>query len=517
MIAPAAGSLPWRNAVDLVSPEERDILWRSGQLFWLLHGDQADAYRRYRDWERDPFGRKGGLYKLLWVFDCGRRWGKDWLCLVIKLEDAIRRPGSEITYATAFAKDINEIVIPLMRQILATCPDDIAPAYRTTRMGEANGYYFPNGSVIKLVGIDKNPDGARGRGSDGAVITEAGFVSKLEQIVASVIYPQFQGRERWARFILQSTAPESIRHPYDRVFLRDAKLRNAWCFRTIEDNPMLDDEQRQHFIDAAGGRDHPRARREYFGERIRDPSDALVPEFDATRHVKPVPRIEWADTYTSLDPGIRDQCGIVWAYYDAVRDKLCVQRSWSESGLAAGTPEVARVVLTTEADLWSGTRWWDGSRIQPAPYARVSDTDLRLLADLSNVHKIHIQPADKTDSKEASLLALREWFYDDRIEIDPEGGALLIEHLVEGKWNAKRTDYLRDGIHGHFDLVDALRYLVRRVQRGRIARPPEYVLNPSLQREMFKPPTRDPMVETMNATIGKKQPWNNAHRRTWGR
>jgi len=504
-----AAALPWVSAVDLVTDDEKEVLWRAGQLFWLLHGDQAACYREYRDWSKTAHTTKEGLFRRLFVFDCARRYGKDWLCLVIKLEDAIRQPGSVHTYATAFAKDIGEIVVPLMRNILSLgeCPEDMEPRYRTARMGETHGYYFPNGSVIKLVGIDKNPNGLRGRGSDGAVVTEAGFVQHLEETVASVIYPQFQGRDG-ARLILQSTAPDTPNHPYDKVFIPDAKQRKAWVFRTIDNNPLLDDEEREHFIDAAGGRDHPRCRREYFGERVRDEATALVPEFDPRRHVVDhIEAPEWAATYSAADPGMRDLCGIVWAFWDAPRAKLCVQRSWAERGKAAGTAEVAKVWQDTERELWSDTKWWNGTDICNAPYGRVSDTDLRLLSDLQTDHGINISKAYKGDSKEASLYTLRDWFYNDRIEIDEEGGALLIEHLQEGSWNKHRTDYLRSELYGHFDLIDALRYLVRFVDRAHNPKPPAYILNPTLQRAVMHQSTASDTASAFNSTFARKPRW----------
>lgn len=512
-----AEPLPWRTATHLVEPEEREILWRAGQLFWTLHGDQADVYRRYRVWEKKGPGT-AGLYRRIFVMDCARRYGKDRLCFTIKLEDAQKYPGSIITYATAFQKDIGEIVIPLADEILELdCPDDIRPVYQTTKMGQTQGYYFPNGSVIKLVGIDKNPNGLRGRGSDGVVVTEAAYCTKLEKGVVGVLYPQFQGRPR-ARMILQSTAPETPHHPYDTVFCKDAKKRGAYVFRTIDDNPLLDQDERDEFIDAAGGREHPTARREYYGERVREAKTMLVPEFDEARHVvKHIPSPEWADTYVAADPGIRDLCGLVWAFWDAERQKLCVQSSWAERN--AGTSQVAAVWTGTEQKLWGvdeengrkGTRWWDGTSIRPAPYFRVSDTDLRMLADLQIDHDINVQPADKNDSKEASLFNLRQWFFNDRIEIDAVGGALLIEHLIEGQWNDKRTDYLRSEEYGHFDLIDALRYLVRHVDRERMARPPDHILDPTLQRAIIHSPA-SPAAKALSSTIAKRPRWKRGGR-----
>jgi len=534
----AAHSLPWRTAAELVSDDERAVLWRAGQLFWLLHGDQADCYRRYRAWDEHADTDTEGLYRRIFVFDCARRYGKDWLCLCIKLEDAIRRPGSIHTYATAFAKDIAEIVVPLMDDLLAhDCPDEIRPEHKTTRMGETAGYYFPNGSIIKLVGIDKNPNGLRGRGSDGGVVTEAAFVKQLEKAALSVIYPQFQGRP-WARLILQSTAPDTRHHAYDKTFIPDAKVRGAYVFRTIDDNPLLDETEREHFIAAAGGRDHPTAQREYFGLRVREEKTKLVPEFSITKHVVDhIPSPEWGDTYVGGDPGMRDLFGMVWGYWDPERAKLRVQLSWAKRN--AGTRTVAVVMRGSEVALWGGavpnewgddeldiyaeamqvtrpgswtevvgmaTQWWDDTAIRTAPYMRVSDTDVRLLADLSQDHGIEVSPADKTGTAEASLYNLRDWFANDRIEIDEIGGALLIEHLTEGEWNPNRTDYLRSESYGHFDLIDALRYLVRHVDRERIARPPDHILDPTLQRAILHDRS-SATAQALNATLTRRNRW----------
>lgn len=504
-------------------------------MFWTLHGDQADVYRIYRTWEAGGIGTVG-LYRRLFVMDCARRYGKDRLCLTIKFEDAIQRPGSIVTYATAFQKDIGEIVIPLAEEVLdLDCPEDMRPVYQGSKMGHTQGYYFPNGSVIKLVGIDKNPNGLRGRGSDGVVVTEAAYCAKLEKGVVGVLYPQFQGRPR-ARMILQSTAPETPHHPYDTVFCKDAKKRGAYVFRTIDNNPLLDEEEKEEFIAAAGGPEHPTAQREYYNIRVREEKSKLVPEFDVSKHVvENIPSPEWADTYSSADPGMRDLCGLVWGFWDAERAKLCIQASWAKQN--AGTSEVAIVWRGTELVLWGGdmpeewdereqrlwdrawdgamgpleagavTQWWDDTKIRAAPYARYSDTDLRLLADLSTDHEMEVNAVDKSDSKEASLYNLRQWFFNDRIEIDETGGALLVEHLIEGQWNKHRTDYLRSEEYGHFDLIDALRYLVRHVDRERTARPPDYVLDPTLQRALLHDPASQ-SAQALNATIARRNKWN---------
>jgi hypothetical protein len=73
-------------------------------------------------------------------------------------------------------------------------------------------YIFPNGSRIKLVGLDKNPNGLRGNTLDLIVIDECGFVTNLDYIYKSVIIPATLHRPN-CKIIMISTPPSTPAHP----------------------------------------------------------------------------------------------------------------------------------------------------------------------------------------------------------------------------------------------------------------------------------------------------------------
>jgi hypothetical protein len=459
-----------------LSASDAALLWRSGRLRYKLHAGQREGYDAYRSWEKSSLeARKRGeillgLYPRVFVFDCARRFGKDFLGLLIRIEDALQRPGSIVTYATAFGKDITDIVIPLVEKITEDCPASLKPYYKASSQDSPAGFYFKNKSIIKLVGIDKNPEGLRGRHSDGITISEAGFIDNLKHAVVSVLLPQLQGRLH-ATIFFNSTPPVIPGHAYDDIFVPDAIDRGAYIRRTIEDNPMLSDAERQEFILAAGGRGAEVCEREYFVQRIRSETRVVVPEFSVERHVIASPEPEYALGFTSIDPGISDICAVLCGYYDFDRAKLVIRRDWGKAGAATNVvvDNLRKIEAQTFGNLW----YWNSSKFVENPFLRVSDTDSRLITDLNAIHGLRIAAADKT-AAEAALHQVRNGFQQDRIEIHPDC-KLTIDHLQNGVWNKSRTSYERSDVFGHFDAIDSLKYMLRHVNKTTNPNPPKGV------------------------------------------
>lgn len=484
------------------------LLWKAGRLRYKLHAGQREAYDQYRAWEKTSFEarKKGeilpGLYPRVFVFDCARRFGKDFLGLLIRIEDALQRPGSVLTYATAFGKDITDIVIPLVEKISEDCPAALRPHYKASSQDSPAGFYFRNKSIIKLVGIDKNPEGLRGRHSDGLSISEAGFVDHLKHSVVSVLLPQLQGRLQ-ATIVFNSTPPVIPGHAYDDLFCPDAIERNAYIRRTIEDNPMLSESERLEFINAAGGRGSETCEREYFVQRIRSETRVIVPEFNVERHVIASPEPEYALGFTAIDPGVSDICAVLVGYYDFERAKLVIRRDWGKAG--AATNVVVQNLRQIEGQTFGKLWYWSSTKFVPNPSLRVSDTDARLITDLNSIHGLRIAAADKT-AAEAALHQLRNAFQRDAIEIHPDC-KMTIDHLQNGVWNKARTSYERSDIYGHFDAIDALKYLYRHLNKVQNPNPPKGVKllehvsadNIFSRPEHFRSPSR--LVDTLQKVL----------------
>ena len=490
------------------TPEElRDELWRRGELRWLLHGEQLRLYDKYRAWQKTMRADKRGRWRRIFVVGWSRRVGKDWWCCIVKLEDCLRAAGTRHTYATAYAKDLAEIVIPLMDEILETCPGDVRPKFHAASQGEASGYFFTNGSRLKCAGLDMHPNAIRGRACDGGVITEAAFVTKLRHAAISVLYPQFQGRPT-ATLILQSTAPEvSAGNQFDEAFIPDAKLRDAYDERCIDDNPMLSDEERDEFIEAAGGRGDPLCEREYYNARVRDPSQAVIPEYDDTvggRHVKPVATPEYAHCYVGIDPGMQDMLAFVGAYWDWYRAKLCFQFDFAERN--ASTRKVVTMLQDFELHHWGQVTRFDTDGLVTGVYKRVSDIDARFIGDMNADYGLTVQGVDRTDDSEARLSSFRDAFIRDKIEIDPSC-VTLRAHLVAATWNDKRTDYTRSEAFGHFDCLDAAEIVWRSVVRHLDPRPPAHYLDRSIIMHKREHLRSGGTVGALGRALGGKPSW----------
>lgn len=495
--------------------EMEHALWRAGSLRHQLDDHQLRIYDPVRDWQKRRVdelqkGLTSGIHRVF-VVKAGRQVGKTHSTSLIRTEQGLNQDGTCLI-ATSTEVSLKELVIPVINSIIASAPDDIRPRFFTSRWGMRAGFHFPStGYVIKLVGVDENPDGLRGPGLKGGCnLTEAAFISKLEYAYNSIISPQFS-RHPGADCIMESSAAKDPNHPFKRVFEPDAQRRRAYVFMTIDDNKTLSEEVKRELVESARAINPDDAEREYYCVETRDRSRVLVPEFDAERHVVESPRPAHACAIAAMDPGMRDLFFVGWGFWDAARAKLVVEHDWS--GRNKSTGFVAQVIRDVERELYKscsqleaprrvmldprdelrrilrvlsgeeppdqgdglgltppseGLCWWNGEEFARNPVLRVSDTDARLIGDLNADQGIQCCATEKDDA-EAALYSLRNAFRDDKIEIHPRC-VDLIRHLTVGQWNERRTDWQRyhEGmeaeLYGHFDGVAMLVYMWRMVQ-----------------------------------------------------
>jgi hypothetical protein len=346
-------------------------------------------------------------------------------------------------------------VLPLFREILSTCPDDLRPEWRV----HENRYKFSNGSEILLHGVDSTGgDDLRGQAADFWVIDEAGFISKLEVLVREILNPMII--QRGGRGLLSSTPPRSSSHDFVR-FLAKAEKDKALTKRTIYDCKRFTPKMIEAFEAEAGGRDSEIFRREYLCELIFLNEDSVIPEFTEELKSEIVYRGKQVlnfvpDRYVALDPGFADNTAILFGYYNYPEATLYIEREYCESG--NNTEEIASAIHTAERELWGSL----------PPTKRVSDIDLRLIKDLKDMHGLKFVPTQK-DNKEAQINQLRIFLKQKRIRIH-ESCVNLLTQLRYSQWKVSasgRRDYARSAELGHSDLIDALLYLIRNVNFNR--------------------------------------------------
>lgn len=503
----------------------RHAMWRLGRLAWKLDPHQLRVYEKYRAWETETVALLTAMQKAAnangdkkqalqlgmlrcFVLDIGRRWGKTFLVCLIRIEDCLRRPKQRITYATAFEKDIVEIIQPMIHDIIEDAPEDVRPVFSKGK------WYFKNRSILRLVGVDKNPKGLRGQASDGFNFTEAGYIKNLGRTIGNVVYAQFQRRPH-ALLILESNAPEDPDHDFDLKFVPDAKRRNAYVFQTIDDNEVISEEEKQEQIQAVAEATSPEdAQREFYGKRFRDPKRYVVPNFvDASpetgksRHVYELKRPNYAKAYTCGDPGTVDLFGLLWGYWHFEKAKLVIERDWAAAN--APTFEVANIVRQYERELWGTTHrtpshlrhkrdldapaqdihevkrtngglvwktpftaftYWDGREFASNPAGRFCDNDKRVHLDMMAEHELLFQGVDNKDP-EALSNRLRTALDRDQIVIHPRCVELRA-HLQAARWNENRTAWERHPRYGHYDLVAVLMYMWACIDRASDPNPP---------------------------------------------
>jgi hypothetical protein len=128
-------------------PEVIRERWLRGRLGYKLHEGQKLLREKYR-------ASRGQLF----VGECSRQFGKSFAMVVEALELAFSKPKAKIKYGTAFHTDLVEFILPTFDAVLDDCPRDIRPKFKV----QGSKFILYNGAEIKLVGLDRTPNGLRG-------------------------------------------------------------------------------------------------------------------------------------------------------------------------------------------------------------------------------------------------------------------------------------------------------------------------------------------------------------------
>lgn len=416
-------------------------LYRRGNLDHLLHAGQIRIQEKLKAIPRQ-------VKPIL----CARGFGKTFYGAKRATSVCLKR-HARVKIGTEFQTDLEEFLLPNFEEVLKTCPKSALPQWKSS----GSKYVFPNGSEIKLIGLDRKPNGLRGtHQTDLIILEEAGFISKLEQIYYSVIVPTTMHRPD-CEILLPTTPPEQLDHFFWTLFDL-ANLEGDVPVLTIDDNPMLSPQDIKRIEDDMGGRENVAFQREYLCKRIPDATRQLTPEFKKEKHVKEIkrpPYFPYLLKTLSIDSGVRDHTVQLFGYYDFPRAKLCIEGELVLKGNEVLTDDIYAKTDAMEREL--------GYALQKT--SRYADNDNLILIQDLNKHGFkdgtgrHWTPTAK-DSKEASVNLVRGWLKDDRIEISPEC-RMLAGTLETALWNKKRTDFDRSKVFGHADALSSLIYLIR--------------------------------------------------------
>lgn len=466
-------------AHDLFTPEEKEDFWWHGFLSWKLTGDPDSGKLGQLKIEEAFQSTTGKLF----VGDCSRQLGKSTWAADKCVELALRKRRARIRYATAFLSDLEQFIIPAFEFVLEDCPDLLKPIWKAQK----SEWYFPTtGSRIRLIGLDRKPNGLRGNKLDLVVLDEAGYVARLSYIYKFVLIPATTHVPD-AKIIMISTQPESPDHDFVE-FCDKAEIEmkegggSGYVKIDIDENPLLTKTQiddiaiefapsdpfltREEKISL--GRASTAFRREYLCERVVEENRAIIPEFKEKRHVLISPRCPaFAYWYRmeALDSGVRDLTACLFGYYDFARAKAVIEDEFAIQGAEVTTKRISQKVHEKEAlHKYKEFKW----------LRRMADNNnLILIQDLAQEeHKLVFNPTGK-DDLHAMVNKVRVWMGSDRIEIHPRC-VRLISAMKAGIWNNTRTEFARSKIHGHYDLIASLVYFIRNIPEHQNNVPPYF-------------------------------------------
>lgn len=424
------------------------------------------------------------------VINVSRQWGKSTLGVTKAIAQALKVPRSRVRIGAAFESDLTEFIEPAFETVLASCPNNLKPWY----IKHKKRYRFRNGSSIKLVGLDKRPNGLRGSTIDLIIIDEAGFVSRLEYLYSSVIVPLTTHRPD-ARIIMLSTPPESPDHEF-WDFVDRAKADGTYAEFTIDQNPMLGPDDIKRIEDRLGGRHTSAFRREYLCQKIIEAERAIVPEWKKEYEVEfeRDPLYQYWHKYQALDIGVqRDKTVDLFAYYNFREARLYIEDELDISGTVTTTDLIEKGIRDKQREIEGG--------YYEEPYRRISDNSHPLLLNDLAARGISFGATDKAKIHEM-VGEVRVWVRMGRIRVHPRCKQLL-GCLNSGIWNNQRTEFERSKVYGHYDALAALVYLVRNIDQ--YTNPiPDSVTNPNQWPGFNKKSELSPMGQDIKALFSRR-------------
>jgi len=168
---------------------------------------------------------------------------------------------------------------------------------------------------------------------------------------------------------------------------------------------------------------------------------------------------------------------LIFGYYDFKAGKLIIQDEliYNFQEKDRNLQDLADKIAKKEEELWMNPISLETKK----PHARVSDIDYIVLNELSKYsgYKLSFQIANKYDN-EASINALRIMLGNKKIIINPKC-VNLIRHLKNAKWNKSKKGFDRSPDDGHYDCVDALKYMVKSINYSRNPYPANFNIDAS--------------------------------------
>lgn len=436
-------------------------LWRRGTLRWKLDIGQKELYDLYYS---DKFKQ------MTWLL--ARRSGKTFCLVTLAIEQCLRKPNSIVKFLAPTKTQIDTNLRPIFKKILSDCPTELAPTY----VARQYIYFFKNGSEIQLAGTDNgHAEKLRGGDSDIWIIDEAGTCDHLLDIIRDILVPTTLITR--GKGIVASTPSKDPEHDFIKMVER-AELNGSLIKKTVFENPRITSEDIKIMTEELGGINSDAYKREMLCEIIKDSTIFVLPEFTEELQKKIVrdwPKPPFYDAYEGMDLGGKDLTVVIFGYYDFRTAKIIIEDEIVMDFRKNGNhlKKLTKDITAKEEELYLNIYTNEVKK----PFLRVSDIDYIVTNEIYNLSdgKLNFQ-ATKKDDNDSAINNLRLLLSNEKIIIHPRC-ITLIQHLKNVKWKKDRRSFARSADEGHFDAVDALKYLVRSIRMDKNPYPAHYEFN----------------------------------------
>ncbi|HLX53596.1 MAG TPA: hypothetical protein VKR58_06630, partial [Aquella sp.] len=266
-------------------------------------------------------------------------------------------------------------------------------------------------------------------------------------------------------------------HEFHNI-IEKAEIDESLIKKTIFDNPRITAQDIKEAIDECGGEETQTFKREYLCKIEKDTETSVLPEFTEELQkeiVRDWPKPPFYDAYVAMDLGFNDLTVILFGYYDFRAGKIIIEDEivYDFNKPDKNLQDFTKLILNKEEDLYTNIYTNEVKK----PYVRVSDIDYIVTNEIYVASKKLLNfDATKKDDNDAAINNLRLLLSGKKIIITPKC-TTLIQHLKNVKWRKGKKIFARSQDNGHYDAVDALKYLVRRVEGNKNPYPSHYDLN----------------------------------------
>ena len=436
-------------SIDLKKEELAVTCWLAGNLSYKMHAGQmqiASEIRRAK--------------QRLIVILCSRQFGKSTLGLMLALEDCIRaiirkrssgdprviNTASNVYIIGPSIQGTFDIVSDKMLEVAWDAPKGLitpVPSQNKWIINHSGLTSELRVSGFATEGYESGVSTRRGLKAESIYIEESrNFAPDLyNKAVKGVFRPMTMHTKGSITHL--TTPPEDPNHPFVTETIPIAKKRKAFYSFTLDDNPLLTEQEKEDEIEENGGRLSEFVRREYFCEIIRNSQKVIIPSFSSDGHTSSEFPAD-IKVFTAGDSGgSRDLTFVLVLGYHIESDTMyALGEKKFERGIDTGTfvEETQRL-----------ERVWGLN--DPL---RVLDCDERVRIDLNKIYG-HETRAPHKQNKDGALADVNSAFLDKKIVV-LSSCVNLIKVLESGEFNKNRTDFKRTDEYGHADGIMALVY-----------------------------------------------------------